>query len=1073
MTSKFYRCFIPLFLVLTALSVLIPSYLMNNLDNYTSENLLENDPPVEENKTGLNTSRLELEDDNSNPGSAMTSSAKSKDNTTTKIVMNTEDLRGFLGKTALKYQFDQMITEKKELFRSRIGGAPNAISSLDLLLLTRLLGFETEYGTFLQLYDRFELRNGLDSLKIEEGEQFAYVNVVNSTQPSIAGTFGVLNSYYILRARFKSFDFPEMDKVQNFLFSKYDADVGAFGETGATLSLETTYQAVELFTTFDMNLTDSHINQIKDYIESKWTGQYFDDVQSQGSAIADSWYACSILNYLGSINDTNYLNQYTVNLTAWLQDQQTEEGNFEKEGSLKNEILSQTAYALLTLELLGTLQTAVFNLTQAIDFISKCQYNDSEYGDYVGGFSNTINGTLTYVRLSNTRLAVQAFYTIGLFENTTEVTVKTTTPQKWGIDKENEIIQGKETDLYVDFDVFNSSSFNKPPSNPSQYIIEFEIDDPNQWNVTGGTFETGTNKGYLYTIEADPNNNWTLGPHSVSGTYIIDDLPIFTPKNISFTAALNVRLDITLEVNKTTGIKPGETLHISMMVSNVSLTNNSQSIYMNASTAFNQIVVQITTPNSVVTSLPNSDPAPQPDNIYDLLGDTTTINFTIPDDALLGHWQLNVRNPGTIIHSEYNISLRIDDTVYLTGIEDEVTRSLFKGESNLYPGDPINFNFTFEYRETHMFPTNANGSITFVSTKNSSITFIADLIPLMGNKYKTNASQKVPSRLILGNFTVKASFTWNLTTGPYQQTNIVNNTLINRYVYVVGTPIAIDVNCTTGQKTIDTLGNITAYYGESTNITLKLAILKKNSNVSVLEEDLRLKGGVLFENGTIRQIFRFTNISSPYYSLFEIIDPNLMEGMYEFGLFARIEPNNTDYRINNIRLSTGENITIRFKLEGDLVLRNIEYITDNVTRLDKYHVFLALFQVYCPQADNNVSRLDLWGQLSSTTTNFTEQIPDIGYSEKRADYQIWVSLRDLEIDLYKIEVFTRTGKANNTYIGMINFELIEMVGPGIPEIPPEALLAGVIVIVNVLLLYLNIRQYRSKKQKSIEETNKT
>ncbi len=1043
---------------------------MNNLDNYTTENLLKNDPPVEEKKSGLNTSRLELEDDNSKPGNAMTSNAKSNDNTTTRIVMNTEDLRGFLGRVNLKYQFDD---ETKELFRSRIAGAPNSISTLDFLLITRSLGFETDYGIFLELYDFFKLRDGLDSLKIEEEEeQFAYVNVINSTQASIAGTFGVLNSYFILGTDF--LNQVNRTKVQNFLLAKYDDEVGAFGETMIDLSFETTYQAVELFASFNMNLTDAQVNQISDYIDSKWTGQYFDDVQSQGSAIADSWYACSILNYLGAINGTDYLTQYTPHLTAWLQDQQTEEGNFEKEGSLEGEILSQTAYALLTLDLLGTLQMAAVNITQAVDFMSKCQYNDSEHSEYIGGFSNTINGTLGYVRLSNTRLVVQTFYTIGLFENTTKVTVKTTTPQKWGIDKENEIIQGKETDLYVDFDVFNSSSFDRSPSNPSHYIVEFEIDGFNQENVTEVGFEIGTNKGYRYTIEADPSHNWTLGSHSVSGTYKIDDLPLFAPKTFTFTATLNVRLDILIEVNKTTRIKPGETLNISMMFSNVSLTNNSQSIYMNSSTAFNQVVVQIVTPNSVVTSLPNSDPPPQPGNIYDLAsGNTTTINFTIPEDTLLGHWQLNVKNPGSVIHSEYNMSLRVDDTVYLTNIEDEFARSLYKNESTLYPGDPINFNFTFEYKETHLFPTNANGSVTFISTLNSSITFIADLIPLVGNVYKTNSSQKVPSRLILGNFTVMASFTWNLTTGPYEQTKIVNNSLTYRHVHVVGTPIAIDVNCTTGQKTVDTTGNITAYYGEDTNITLKLAILKKDNNISVLEEDLKLKGGIVHENGALLQIFKFTNISSPYYSLSEIIDPNFAEGNYNFRLFARIEPNNTDFRVNTIRLSSGENITINFKLEGDLVMENLEYITGNVTSLDKYHIFLALFQVYCPQADKNVSRINLWGQLNSTTTNFTERLSDIGYSEKGGNYQIWVSLRDLEIDSYNIIIYTKTSKANNTYIGEIDFDLIESLDPGAQPVPAEAILASAIVIVNLLVLYLNVRQYRSKKQKPIEEANKT
>ncbi|MFX0091741.1 MAG: hypothetical protein ACFFBD_08255, partial [Candidatus Hodarchaeota archaeon] len=154
--------------------------------------------------------------------------------------------------------------------------------------------------------------------------------------------------------------------------------------------------------------------------------------------------------------------------------------------------------------------------------------------------------------------------------------------------------------------------------------------------------------------------------------------------------------------------------------------------------------------------------------------------------------------------------------------------------------------------------------------------------------------------------------------------------------------------------------------------------------------------------------------------------------------------------------------------EGSLLIQDIEYITGNLTALDKYHIFLALFKVWCPESQKNVSKIDLWGQIDSTTRNFTTQLPDIGFSDQNDVYQIWKSLTNLELDEYKVSIYTNTSIANNTYIGDFIFEIVETLEPPSSLLPFELIPAVGIILANILVIYLNFRQHRRGVQKRTE-----
>ncbi|MFQ5979775.1 MAG: hypothetical protein ACE5OZ_16720 [Candidatus Heimdallarchaeota archaeon] len=938
---------------------------------------------------------------------------------------------------------DRLLNRTQSLHSDQPGEHLSLIATYQAAFIARVLGLD-------------HFKDASDTAKIANltADQDLGFRINNETEvASIAATFGAGNTLYLLNAT----DLVNSSATARFLRSRYNS-TGSFRDLGKTGTLLATYQAVQvdqLLQTAVVNPT--MVDPIISFLETLWKPGYFLDAEVREGPFVQTWVAVSLLEELNKtqavqLNQTQFAD-YSAQVNSWLTDNYND--------SLTNNTLTiqDAVAAILTLQKLKRLDSAGINMTEFVEFIALSQRSEAEETHFVGGFATSATADEATVSVENSFMAILGLLAIGrVFDN---LTMTLSTAFGSGENLPQQVIQGDNETIQLAFQLFNSSIPEVDYLN-----ISAEIDEPNaNWTLSEPEY-SGLSR-YASTIQS--SDNWTLENHTVKIFVNLDRIPFISLPDRLFEDYIAVAYEIQVITNSSNFIRPTSGVQMDLQIMNRSVTTH-ESLNVTAS----NVSVTLGYPidgkyRNLTNSVWNGSIVPANDtNVFQLEADgITTINFTIPNRVVLGDYSVRIANVTTNrTLRDFSIQVFVAETQFqLQALNDTLNFCTSKNDTTLVPGKTFNLSATLKYTvEPLRLPNGSlNASFVMTSTVNDSLSFS---IPFEFWKdvnettiYRAGANATVPRRPLMGNFSVRVEFTWNLTAG-YITSSVMNPEL--PFVYVVGTPIAQNATIIAESGNL-TSGPVTIFYGEQVNASFEIGI---NETRTSLLEDTHVRAFLWNMSGGLVEEMTYLNQTNTTHPFTTAIDPNTPRAAYQIGVQLTLPHNGTVLNMTQFYLpGVGTPLIFQeyqFSLDGTLEIleSSVQYISvsneKNQTAIDEFPVFSARFQVHCEESDEFITGLNLYGKLVGEE-NAT--FPDVGFSKDERYYQVWIPVEDLPEGEYELELYTHTAVVADTLIGSIVIDLVKTLEspPSEEEFKWPVVTAGLLFLLTLILILWNFR----------------
>ena len=932
-----------------------------------------------------------------------------------------------------------------------LGAVSNTVSTWEALTLLRILGRDT---TILPAFTDQLIEFSNVSLREEEEGYYASIR---GKEPSMAGTWGVANILSLIDPsetnRELVYAEPTIEAYLNnsMRFLDVNSAIGGFGQfQSSNVTLRETYWGVQTYNLLPSTDIPNGVGlAIANYVESclrrnqleNWV--WFDDPATERSLILETYYAIALIVELNasSIQIPILFDQEIPLLLNWLQDNQKLEGLFEggfSDSADSDPTVSETGAALATLHNLDGFSSTNVSLESANEFIYTCQYLNDSFPDENGGFtpnnaSHMVKEDFRGISLKNAFWGIAGLLVTNDLDQRTIPYLETSFSSSVNPNnRTNEIIQGDVSDISL------SLKLDDTPRSG----ISVGISVPS-WNITGGT---GIGPNFNFKLENDTEHtyNWTLGSHVVFGNYSLQRINFLNLMPIFFNTSIIVRYHTSMTLNVTVGYKPGTAISAS-----VSSTNTSLHTFNYANITQGNFTAHLISPEGESLLVVNQTPVNLATNI-------TILNFTIPENAVLGDWVLR------ITHRDVNDTEEWSRTEKELRAEDKTDIKTKEIPQNLYPGHQIQMNLTFAYSNGN-FTSKANGTVSLVSNTTHQELLELPLVSLGDGSYQTAENITIPSRMIMGWYSIRVIFSWNLTQG-YLTTSSTENA--STMLEIKGVPIVEFESSPPNEIT----------YGENVTVSFRLSIMDNENNKTPIV-NTTIRGGIVNQT-TERyvQILTASNISDIFY-LVDPIESNLpWTDALVFWIEVLVETNSSYSRVYE-----GEELTALTPVErpiaiaGDLTIRNVTFmpfseliVTLEGVRariaIEAYSNILISFKIECEQ--RFVEEVNLQAFLKDPEGQ-TTLLPAVGYSKTNKTYQIAVALLGKTTGIYSIEVSALTAMApsqnNRTLIGeSITFELFES-PPVLPTPPIEFFFFGITALgflgVGAITIYLYRRTH--------------
>ena len=585
-----------------------------------------------------------------------------------------------------------------------------ALTDMEALAIIKMTGLENyllldQAGNKADIANNFQLAESSANTNI-----CGYPIVQSQPNPSLAGTFGALMTFYLLNLSTELKIFGGIDTsyssgmryILSRLFS--NSTNSGFQETfdsPGSLPIASTYWGVEILALlhtvvqYSMNSSvfNGIINTLQDHLYQQGNIYYFNDSDVFISSIVKSFYAISILQTLNNTfpglfhNSTNAQTLFAevkTGLPNWLASLQTTKGAFvgalQAPESVQPNVID-TGAALAILDILNG-SSQQFNVTLANKFLIASQYNGTYSPNDKGGWglnnATYLSNESPNVNVENTFYAILGLYSSGYITNNLHVSVESQYGQTHNNNYyNNSVIAGiTPTTLFVKIKLFTNTVLINSFAN-----VAFSTFQIPTWNTTlNGTIRetVGSLNVYEYQInllnDTQHQYNWTWGKHDALITFELSNFNYLLPqKNISAVSFVIVRPDFSVLINNTNA-KPGNTITGTITVNNATLNPENKNILPGN---FGQFDTKLIYPNG--TSIPVTTNATLTINNETL---KYTFNTTLPSALPIGDYNINVTlvNGTTIFYS--NQQFNVSDTFILTKI---ISTNISNGIITIYP----------------------------------------------------------------------------------------------------------------------------------------------------------------------------------------------------------------------------------------------------------------------------------------------------------------------------------------------------------------------------------------------------
>ncbi|MHA1947695.1 MAG: hypothetical protein ACW97W_16445 [Candidatus Hodarchaeales archaeon] len=1002
------------------------------------------------------------------------------------VTLRIEDEKSYIGNYSFSPErfadyIGSLLDNNKAIFHENVGGYSTTIATYEALAALRIFGLD-----YYQFGDKWQINEDAiaDFFYIDfedPSNSGGYLLTEEAKNPSVEGTFGVVNSFWLmdeLNTRLKPFAPNLVNYVINQTFRTVE---GGFHEIGSTSDLKTTFQALSILETIynlilelidDVNPVPQEVNQsMEDFMgnhlgdifnfvnDSFVDNTYFHDNNEFRTPIENTWYAVKSIAILERFSNlygiliSKGLIDYQIPVTAWLNSLVKSSGitkggfGFGEYATTKETGL---AYAIHNL----------FNTTDSIDdstaiaFVNSSQFLQHENRTYVtserihlGGFGPN-NITYSDIDLNNkinihdTYYASLAYLLSGSVFESIDLSLETSFFQENPeINISSYLIQGEITSLEViltSYDYKSHGSLNLITS-----IDNWDITHPSYDEHNSAFYGQDVAK-YEITIKNDSDSayNWTLGSHFVTNKISIRNLPIIpSPEyllNTSVIVGYAPRYDLTPAL-----IKPGDIVNAT-----VYYQNRSTLTYESTNISEGDLSVSITSPNDKLTNLLDLEPI----NIS-----TTAVKFNIPflNNSLLGDYKLTL---------SFNVSSFLVDIMIPIVVYDDITIVEIENVSDYNPGDSMNINVSLEY-SNGFFTPNANATLFFISNKTQSEVFNLSLEHIVGNTYTSN-SQNCPTRFLAGFYNLTVKLYWNTSTG-YKIDSLNNGSLQN--IQIKGVPLLYLSPLKTDYRNTQQTEDASIFYGETVNFSFNIGFDTSAGILNITESDTKLMVGLFNHSNEdlYIQVFDIFQSNETFYAS-ALINPNLGARTYGTSFKITSEWNNSFVSIKN---PSDTSVARKFDLtlEGEFSL-DASYYSNSVTSgLPTYSledsVITITFKVTNTLYENiPVPYLNLYGYLDiqGRLGTLNQSLPSItaAIDENGAHiYFLSISTSNLDPNTYEISIYTRTAISSNLKIGSLlpGFKLISTFNPT-PVIQLHEALIVILGGIFIGLLYLNFRK---------------
>jgi hypothetical protein len=1003
------------------------------------------------------------------------------------VTLKIEDEKSYIG----NYSFSpdrfvdyigSLFDNSHAIFHENVGGYSTTIATYEALASLRIFGLDYyEFGEEWQINED-AIANYFFIDFEDPSESGGYLLTEEAKNPSVEGTFGVVNSFWLmdeLKTQLQPVAGNLVNYAVNHTFNTVD---GGFHEIGSTSDLKTTFQALSILETIYnliLELIDDdvysvpqevnqsmeefmgdHLGDIFNFINGSFNeNNYFHDNNEFRSPIESTWYALKSIailerfSNLYSVIIPNKLVNYQIPVTTWL-------NSLVKSSGLTKGGFGFGEYATTKETGLAYAIHNLFNTTDSIDdstaiaFVNSSQFLQRENRTYItserihlGGFGpNNITYSNTdlnnRINIHDTYYASLAYLLSGSVFESIDLSLETSFFQENpAINISSYLVQGEITSLEMiltSFDYKSHGSLNLVTS-----IDNWELTHPS-YNEHNPAFYGQDVAKYEITIKNDSNSayNWTLGSHFVTNKISIRKLPIISSPeyllNTSVFVGYAPKYDFTPAL-----IKPGDIVNAT-----VYYQNRSTLTYEPTNISEGVLSVNITSPNDNLINLLNLEPI----NIS-----TKAVKFNIPflNNSLLGDYELSLSFNVSGFIVDINIPIVVNDDIALVEIENI---------TDYNPGDAMNINVSLEY-SNGFFTPNANATLFFISNKTQAEVFNLKLKHVVGNTY-TSISQNCPTRFLAGFYNLTVNLYWNISTG-YKLDSINNGSLQN--IQIKGVPLLYLSPLKTDYRNTQQTESASIFYGETVNFSFNIGFDTSGGILNITESDTKLMVG-LFNNSNedlYIQVFDIFQSNETFYAS-ALINPNLRARAYETSFKIASEWNNSFVSIKDPS-DTSEAGKFDLTLEGAFSLEASYYSNSITSGLPTYSledsVITITFEVTNTLYENiPVPYLNLYGYLdiqekigalNQSLPSITSAIDENGTHV----YLLSISTSNLNPNKYEISIYTRTAISSDLKIGSLlpGFKLISTFNPA----PVIQLHEALIVIFSgtfIGLLYLNFRK---------------
>lgn len=949
-------------------------------------------------------------------------------------------------------------------FRDSTKGFNTTVATSQALALLQLTGLQSYvFGASekTKIWDR--LMDG----RTDEGGFRVHSSV---DEASVIGTYGALVAGQLLD---RGFSLKQIkNSVENYLLSHYNDTLGGFVEsydsTDQVDVVRTTYHAVHGLDALGYSFTVAQVDAISGMLDGMWDNTdklFVPHEDSTDSSVLTSFYAITTMRFLNksqpipAANWDKYKTGLATSVTS-LQDTTggVDDGAVVVPGFDPNVVDTGSALALLyTIDELGTL-----NLTAADQFLLRSQLLTDEEVLGVGGFSynnSTHNSTKTQVQLRYSYFSVLGLYASGYVTNNTEVLVSTSFNRLGQYsDRTNEVVVGNfESEIYSQVQLLDFRSYQN-------LTIDVQVSN---WDVRYNrsvSVVEGEGTEFAFRIYNTTDYNWTLGEHLLEGSYAIRNFTTIPTQLVAFEDSLNVRLPFYNSLNGSSSAltaQPGD--HIR----GVAIFDNDTVYKANLNyTVYGNLSVNLVFPNGTQVDLNTTSSFNVTENItypfvLDLANDTYLYNFTIPDDAPLGDYYINLTHTNSsdgsvLTYTTHQFEVR-------TGLELLALTHSAGEDLVLYPSESYDLNLTIAYLNGNMSAGVDQAYAHFTEVETNARLFTVHLVQIGGTAFQTNTTETVPVRLLMGDYNVTVEVVWNSTTteGTFNST-VTNATLPT--VEVGGYPVLDNITL----RPSNTRGNQEIYAGDMINLTADLAVgTYAGGPVSDLNRTVKVTAQLL--NSSSSNVVQTLFVNQPNTTklmVYNEVDPNLLQWgnlaanlklqvqLESSGEFVPFHTNdgavyNPSLDLRKSTLTIDEN-TLTFLPE------------ESPIELGSTTAIVANFKVYSTVNQVNVSYLDLKGNLTLASAGVNQSdvtLPAIVALES-AEYQLQIPTTGLEAGVHTVTVYTSIG---STEVGSFTFELVEVVTDD--SIPAEnfAAVGGVfLALVVTSLVYVLTKRAVSK-----------